>query len=82
MKMKTSETIRDIKEKLSQDENISIENLSLWCIEYVKGEDEFVIDEEKSLEHYTQKDKIISKVYIKESGFEPAVEQLGISIIL
>ena len=82
MTMKTSQTIRDIKEKLSQDEMISIDKLSVWCIDYATGEDEFVIDEEKTLGHYTQNEKTISKIYIKESGFQPVVKQLGISALI
>ena len=79
LSMKSSQTIRDIKEKIARDENIPLEKLSIWCIDYENGKDDFVIDEEKTLKHYIEKETNISNIYLKESGFEPRVEKLGIS---
>ena len=75
--MKPSQTIGNIKEKLSTEESISIESLDAWCIEYDDNSERFDIEDEKPLKEYLDSAKKISSVFVKEAGFEPSLIKLG-----
>ena len=77
MSMKPSQTIGNVKEAISAEEGIPIERLDAWSIEYKNGSSQCNIRDEKTLGQYMNNDKIISTVFVTESGFEPSSKTLG-----
>ena len=80
MAMDPSQTILKIKETISADEDIPVERLDVWCIEYENDPDQYQIDDNKALYQYFNSDMTISSVFVKELGFEPGSKNLGILI--
>ena len=77
MAMPPKQTIRELKENISLSLHIPTDQLNVWRIEYDNGDNIFDIDDSKALVQCTSKDRNISKIFVKQSGFEATKQKLG-----